>query len=147
MRTKLLIIVLVLLVLSLFNSVVVAEPLSTQDNDDRDLVTVKGTATLIYKGYSSITDLGNRRVTIYGYTDTFNKVEYICARIYLQRWNGSTWVSINSKLYYSFNHRFAEGFKGINVVPGYYRAHTIHYAENNGVSHTIYTTSPHKYIN
>ena len=138
----------VLLLASLSLGVAFAQPgnVSVQE-EEVDFIFVQGTADLIWKGVASLTDWGNGSVSIWGMTQTYSTVEYVSGRVYLQRWDGSRWVNIDSRLFYRFNHSYASGGKSTQVTPGWYRAHGIHYAEHQGVSDTQYVTTSPIYVN
>ena len=146
MKKKLFIMFLgVLLVLSLCGTAM-AKPLGEEAVVYSESVSPQGTGSLISLVSASIRDCGNREVSISAFTHTYDPVEYISGRVYLQRWDGSRWVNIDSRLFYRFNHFFVVGGKNVYVTPGYYRAHSIHYAEHRGVSHTVYATTGYMYI-
>lgn len=138
----------VLLLASLSLGVAFAQPgnVSVQE-EEVDFIFVQGTADLIWKGVASISDWEDGTVSIYGSTETYSTVEYVSGRIYLQRWNGSRWVNVTSRLFYRFNHFRASGGRTTEVTPGWYRAHCIHYAEHQGVSDTQYVTTRAIYVN
>ncbi len=135
----------VLLISFLACGVLVAQSPSVQ-NEKVEAVFTETRSNLIWKGISSLTDWGNLYVSFYGSTDTFSKVDYLSGRTYLQRWNGSRWVNVSSRLFYRENHTYAAGGRSLTVTPGLYRVYTIHYADHNGVSDTQYTYTNAKYI-
>ena len=146
MRKKVLIVVLgALLVLSLGGMTMAKHP-EKEVETFSNTVSPQGTAYLIALASASVKDCGDRKVAFTGFTLTIHPVEYISGRLYLQRWNGSKWVNIDSRLFYRFNNSFVHGGKTVSVTPGYYRTHSIHYAEHNDASHSVFTTTNHIYV-
>ena len=146
MKKKLFIMFLgVLLVVSLCGTAM-AKPPGEEAVVYSETVSPQGTAYLISFAGAMLKDEGDLQVTIGGFTQTWAPKEYISGRVYLQRWNGSRWVNVDSRLFYRFNHFYTCGEKLIDVTPGFYRAHSIHYAEHEGVSHTMYVTTGSRYV-
>ncbi len=89
--------------------------------------------SLISEWICGIVDNSDRTVTIMGETSTFGTVEYLDAQVYLQRWNGSSWVDVTSRTYsdsYTVN---VSGSSYISVAGGYYyRTRSVHNAHNAG---------------
>lgn len=88
--------------------------------------------SLIKKWVCGISDNENGTVTIMGQTDTYNKVEYLDAKIYLQYWTGSKWEDVTSRTYSSNNSYYTSGSSYISVEAGYYRVRGVHNAQNSG---------------
>ncbi|MGI6648639.1 MAG: hypothetical protein ACOX5W_06155 [Bacillota bacterium] len=78
--------------------------------------------TLISDWGCGIRDVGNRKVNISGLTGTagYGMVDYCDATVYLQQWNGSSWVNVTSRTYSAYNSIEASGFSNISVTGGYY---------------------------
>ena len=68
----------------------------------------------------SLIPSGGGNINITGYTKAYQNVDYIMVRLYLQRWNGSSWVDLGSWPYERYNASKAEGIKGLEVLKGYY---------------------------
>ncbi|PKM76120.1 MAG: hypothetical protein CVU90_14030 [Firmicutes bacterium HGW-Firmicutes-15] len=89
--------------------------------------------SLIKQWVCGIADNSNGIVTITGETTTYGTVEYLDAKIYLQRWNGSSWVDVTSRTYSASSNFYTRGSSNISVTSGsYYRTRGIHNAHNAG---------------
>lgn len=89
--------------------------------------------SLIKQWTCGIADNANGTVTIMGDTTTYGTVEYLDATIYLQRWNGISWVDVTSRTYSANSYFYTRGSAIISVTRGnYYRTRGIHNAHNAG---------------
>ncbi len=77
-------------------------------------------ASLIKQWSCGIEDQLDGTVTILGYTNTYNNVQYLDVTVYLQRWNGSNWVDVTSRTYSDSNNFYVSGSTYITVQQGYY---------------------------
>ncbi len=74
-------------------------------------------------------------ITITGFTQAYQNVDYIMVRLYLQRWNGSSWVDLGSWPFEKYNASRVDGAKGLLVATGYYyRVRAIHSLTNSGIT-------------
>jgi hypothetical protein len=88
------------------------------------------------QGNSSILDNGNQTANISVTTVAKQLVASIGANVYLDRWNGSVWVQVNSvpAQLSSSNTNYLDGYCVFSITSGYYyRARTQHWVINNGV--------------
>jgi len=114
----------VLTLLSLaFTSAAMAGPAKTPPPPKEDFnaqsVTLK--SQLYFRsGYSYIIDDGSW-ISISGVTNATQSVDEISVELYLQKWNGSSWVTIQGPYYYvDYNKLSVDGDKGLQVARGYY---------------------------
>lgn len=78
---------------------------------------------------------------------TVQSVEEMKITLYLQKWNGSAWVDINSWTFYGYNTEMLMKDMSSNYQPGnYYRARAEHYAKDGIESDTQYSTSSYIYV-
>ena len=84
------------------------------------------------KWVCGITNRKDGTVAIMGQTDTYGTVEYLDAKIYLQRWNGSKWADVINRTYSNNNSSSVSGSSNISVEAGYYRVRGVHSARNSG---------------
>jgi hypothetical protein len=121
--------------------------METSYNSKSDLIMTPhniGEVDLINIWESTIFNMGNGNVRVTGSTLTYYPVEEIQVTVELQRWNGSSWITIytcNNKGYYD-DYVFTDG--GMSVARGqYYRVRGTHYAKNKGQSETRFSyTNP-----
>lgn len=92
----------------------------------------KAGTSLIKKWVCGITNRKDGTVAIMGQTDTYGTVEYLDAKIYLQRWNGSKWADVINRTYSNNNSSSVSGSSNISVEAGYYRVRGVHSARNSG---------------
>lgn len=81
-------------------------------------------------GYNTITNKGNGRVELWGKTTASQHVHTIGVRFYLERWTGSSWVNVDSRIgsYTDNNYKTVEAYESKSVEPGYYyRVRTVHW--------------------
>lgn len=89
--------------------------------------------SLISEWTCGIADNSDRTVTIMGETTTYEAVEYLDAKVYLQRWNGSGWVDVTSRTYSDRYTFYVRGSSYVSVAGGYYyRTRSVHNANNAG---------------
>ncbi|WP_066632627.1 hypothetical protein [Desulfolucanica intricata] len=71
--------------------------------------------------------------TITGFSEAIQAVDKIWVKIYLQKWNGTTWVDITSGDYReNQNSNFVSIAKTYNLSSGYYRVRAEHQCIENG---------------
>jgi len=81
--------------------------------------------------HSEITDLGNGKIELFGYTQCNRICDRVSVKLTLQQWTGSIWVNLGSYTFYDYQANYAEGVKNVSVERGkYYRVRSYHYAEN-----------------
>lgn len=91
---------------------------------------------------------GGGYINITGFTQAYQNVDYIMVRLYLQRWNGSSWVDLASWPFERYNASKAEGAKGLQVLTGYYyRARAEHSLTHGGTTESAKSYSNSYYIN
>ncbi len=92
----------------------------------------KGTS-LIRQWSCGIQDNLNGTVAILGDTNTSQSVQYLDAKVYLQRWDGSEWVDVCSRTYSTSNNFYVSGSSNISGSSGdHYRTRSVHTARNAG---------------
>lgn len=97
---------------------------------------------------SGIQDSGNRQLIVSGYTRTHLTVSYVTVNVYLQRWNGTSWVDVRTWPFAVNNGSYVSGYGSIVVDnSGYYRARAIHYAYDGVNWEQLESTTPSMYIN
>lgn len=85
-------------------------------------------------GCSIISSGSSNTIAISGYTKAYQPVDYIMVRIYLQQWNGSSWVDLGSWPFEKYESSSVSGSKGFEVARGfYYRAKGVHNVTENGI--------------
>ena len=67
----------------------------------------------------SLIPSGGGKINLTGYTRAYQDVDYIMVKLYLQRWNGSSWVDLEGWTFEEYNASKAEGLKGLEVLKGY----------------------------
>lgn len=91
---------------------------------------------------------GGGYINITGYTQAYQNVDYIMVRLYLQRWNGSSWGDLGSWPFERYNASKAEGAKGLQVLTGYYyRTRAEHSLTHSGAAESAKSYSDSYYIN
>lgn len=97
---------------------------------------------------SSIFINSNNNVVITGWTRTFSSVNEVSATIYLQRWNGSHWVTIASWRGSSTNDRYAIVSREVIPAKGYYyRVAALHEAKQGSVTERVTSLTGHVFYN
>lgn len=105
------------------------------------------TGGLIMKGASTISNLGNGNVQIYGYTQTYSVADSIKVTVYLQKWTGSQWVDVTGVANSAAYTDYVSIGKPIAVSAGYYyRTRAVHTATSGTTTDTTYSTSSYIYI-
>ncbi len=95
----------------------------------------------------SLTLSGGGNINLTGYTRAYQNVDYIMVKLYLQRWNGSTWVDLGGWPFEKYNASKAEGLKGLNVLQGYYyRIRAEHSLTHNGTTESAKSYSDSYYV-
>lgn len=100
----------------------------------------------------SISQQSSNTVLLSGYSEANVPVNKIWVTLYLQRWNGSQWVTISSGYKSTgYNTVSITGKQTLTVTPGYYyRTMGQHQCYNNGVydpSQPAVSTSGYIYVN
>lgn len=88
-------------------------------------------------GYNTITNLGNGRVELWGRTNAKTSVHTIGVKFYLQRWTGTSWVNVDSRIvsYTDNNYRSVEAYESKSVETGYYyRVRSVHWIHEGTVT-------------
>ena len=94
-------------------------------------------SSLIKQWSCTIADNSNGTVTIYGETITYSIVDYLDVEVFLQRWNGSSWVDVTSRTYSDSSYFYVRGSSVITITRGYsYRCKAIHHAQKAGSNST-----------
>jgi len=109
-----------------------------QNGIDINLQKTSGASSSLIKQWScTIADNSNGTVTIYGETTSYGTVNYLDAEVFLQRWNGSSWVDVTSRTYSNNSYFYVRGSSIITVAKGYsYRCRAVHHAQNAGNNST-----------
>ncbi|WP_366922876.1 hypothetical protein MFMK1_003353 [Metallumcola ferriviriculae] len=105
---------------------------------------------LISSGDCTINDNGDRTISSRGRSFTQYVVDSVGVKLFLQKWNGSSWTDIASSVTFTeYNSDYADGYyKFSDVQPGYYyRIKAQHSAEDGGTKEQTESFSPYKYIN
>lgn len=99
----------------------------------------------LISGGTNISNIGNSKVSISGFSTSQQRVDTIGVQLTLQRWTGSSWVDINrspkAELSSSAN-VYSE--QEVTVAPGYYyRSKSYHWTEHGTVKEdgTLYSGS------
>lgn len=94
-------------------------------------------SSLIKQWNCTIADNSNGTVTIYGETTSYGTVNYLDVEVFLQRWNGSSWVDVTSRTYSNNSYFYVRGSSSITVTRGYsYRCRAVHHVQNAGSTST-----------
>jgi hypothetical protein len=92
--------------------------------------TSDASSSLLKQWTCTIADNSNGTVTIYGETITFGNVDYLDVEVFLQRWNGSSWVDVTSRTYSDSSYFYVRGSSSIAITRGYsYRCRAVHHAQ------------------
>lgn len=96
----------------------------------------------------SIVNIGNNRVAIDGSTTAQFVVDSVGVKLYLQQWNGSNWIDINSSgVFVDYISDYVEGYIQFTIQPGYYyRAKGLHTANDGSISEQQYSYSGYIWI-
>lgn len=93
--------------------------------------------------YSSIVPSSSGNLIVSGLTTTYSIVDEVSVTVYLQQWNGSTWVNIGSPLvkreYY--NNRASVTAERVVQKNRYYRTWSIHQAKLGNTTERLETNS------
>lgn len=86
-------------------------------------------------------------VILKGYTISYSAVDYVGLRLYLQKWDGSSWVDQSSWLFDQPNSNRVDGYKTVYVQGGaYYRSRAYHYVKEGSVTEPKDTVSQYIYV-
>ncbi len=86
---------------------------------------------LINIWHGEITDLGDGKVELFGYTQCNRICDQVSVKLTLQQWTGSTWINLGSYTFYDYQTDYVEGVKTVSVErEKYYRVKSYHYAED-----------------
>ncbi|HCT30450.1 MAG TPA: hypothetical protein DIW31_06895 [Bacteroidales bacterium] len=78
---------------------------------------------------------GGGYISITGFTKAYQNVNYIMVRLYLQRWDGSSWVDLSNWPFEEYNASSVNGVKSLQVAKGYYyRVRAEHSLTNGGIT-------------
>lgn len=103
-----------------------------------------GTESALYirEAFSDIAHTAGGNIVVIGRTRTYEPVHSVSVSITLQRWNGSTWVDLNSWSNSNSNSNYAVVSQEINPAKGYYyRIRGTHEAENSGIREVMYSVT------
>lgn len=96
----------------------------------------------------AINSSGNGYITISGFTNAYQPVDYIAVTLYLQRWDGSNWVDLGSWSFSNYLASSVNGAKGLQVTKGYYyRTRAVHSATESGNTESAQSYSGYIYVN
>ena len=103
---------------------------------------------LIGEWGSRIENAGNRQLVVSGHTRTYLMVSFVSVDVYLQRWNGTSWVDVKTWPFAVANGSYVSGYGSMVVdSSGLYRAKAVHYAYDGANWEKLETTSGSMYIN
>lgn len=92
--------------------------------------------------------VGDGYLNITGFTQAYQTVDYIMVRLYIQRWNGSSWVDLASWPFEKYSDSYVAGAKGLQVTKGYYyRTRATHGLTENGYNESASSYSGYIYAN
>ena len=95
----------------------------------------------------SLIPSGDGKINLTGYTRAYQDVDYIMVKLYLQRWNGSSWVDLEGWTFEEDNASKVEGLKGLEVLKGYYyRVRAEHSLTHNGTTEPAKSFSDSYYV-
>lgn len=96
----------------------------------------------------SIDQIGTEaNVFVTGSTSTLFEVDSLMVRIYLQRWDGSSWTNVAYKTFNDTNDDFVSGSYSYSISRGYYyRTKAYHTATDGSISESSYSYSGSIYI-
>jgi len=95
----------------------------------------------------SLIPSGGGKINLTGYTRAYQNVDYIMVKLYLQRWNGSSWVDLGGWTFEEYNASKVEGLKGLEVLKGYYyRVRAEHKLIHDGTTEPAKSFSDSYYI-
>lgn len=95
----------------------------------------------------SLIPSGGGKINLTGYTRAYQTVDYIMVKLYLQRWNGSSWVDLGGWPFERYSASKAEGLKGLEVLKGYYyRVRAEHSLSHNGTTESAKSYSDYYYV-
>lgn len=124
-----------------------SDPLVGKSSDYNNLLLKALTGSLFVDWACQIQNNQDGTVTISGFTQAVTTSSNVQVTIYLQRWNGSSWVDINNVTKSLTNNSYVLTFKNVAVSKGYnYRARATHYILN-GTSESKSSTSSYITIN
>lgn len=93
-------------------------------------------------GSCGITNNLNGTITLTGDTYAYSSVDIVGLTLYLQRWNGTSWINVYSSTFENFNSTQVSGTKLLSVTTGYsYRAYAKHYIKDGALTETGYSAS------
>ena len=95
----------------------------------------KEESSLIKQWNCTIADNSDGTVAIYGETMAYGTVDYLDVEVFLQRWNGSSWIDVTSRTYSDSSCVYVRGSASIKAAGGYsYRCRAVHHAEKAGAN-------------
>ena len=100
------------------------------------------TAIAITNATYNISKVSSTSVNVSASTTANQTADEVGGTIYLQQWNGTAWININSKGFLVYNNSYGSGSTTWTVASGYYyRTKTVHSAKLDGdtASKTNYT--------
>jgi len=109
-----------------------------QNGIDINLQEISSVSSSLIKQWNcTIADNSNGTVTICGETNSYGTVDYLDVEVFLQRWNGSNWVDVTSRVYSDRSYFYVRGSSSITVYGGYsYRCRAVHHVQNAGSNST-----------
>jgi hypothetical protein len=98
--------------------------------------------TMLQNGTAYIADAGGQTLFIRCDTQAYFSVAKIGLEINLQRWNGSSWTTIQTMPFYNTYSSYIRKDLSVPALSGYsYRLVTKHYCENGANYEYLYTTT------
>jgi len=129
------------------NPVLAAKTAPPPEEDTNDTIGIQS-LQYINDMDTTISDNGDGTVDLFGETTTKTTVDKVTVKLYLQQWNGSTWVDIEaSDTFSAYNYFYVNGSDRASVEPGYYyRTKGVHSASNDGTTEQKESFSSYKLI-
>ncbi len=86
---------------------------------------------LIQEWYCEIRAINSGQVSLYGWTQCVRDCDSVTVELRLQRWNGSSWSTIGTYVFESFDTDYSWGIRTVSVSGGkYYRVKSYHRARD-----------------
>lgn len=113
---------------------------------DVSMMSTQSLSFLLSDWYCAISNTGSELV-IDGSSTAIYPIEMHKLTLYLQKWNGSSWVDIAGWTFYEYNSLSISKMSEYPFQRGnYYRTRSIHYGEDGTQTETQYATSSYIYV-